>query len=162
MAWRCPRTCTAALALLVSAPTLAAGDQFWAAAADDSLENMRGGFSVAPGLMVSFGIVREVEINGAVVAATSMHLGDLRGMTAAQAEQLTRQLGVNVVQNGPGNAFNATVQGSVPALVVQNTLDGQKIRTVTQIDAVTNGMTMLKALNLSRTLSDAVGAAIRR
>jgi hypothetical protein len=135
----------------------------WLAAADSTLDAMRGGFGLVPGLTVSFGIMRTVEINGAVVSSTAFEVADLRSISLAQAQQLARQVdGTNFVQNGSGNTFTTTLASGVPALVVQNTLNDQKIRTLTEINAVTNGMSLLKNLNLSQSLNDAIGAATRR
>jgi hypothetical protein len=151
--------CASLVAALASSPVLAQ-DQFWLASPDDHLQDMRGGFAVAPGLVVSFGILRTVDINGAVVASTSFHIDDLRNITAAQQQQLARAAAGLVVQNGAGNVFTVA-PGALAALVVQNSLNNQKIRTTTQIDAVTNGMTLLKNLNITQTLNDALAAAVR-
>lgn len=149
-------------ALLAATPlAVRAEDQFWAAAADDHLDGMRGGFAPAPGLVVSFGIVRTVELNGAVVASTSFQINDLRSISAAQGQQLAQAAAAMVVQKGLGNAVTLNGHGVLPITIVQNTLNDQKIRTITQIDAVTNGMSLLKGMNTLGTLTDALSAAIR-
>lgn len=154
----------AACAALLPAPAGALEQrETWFAAADSTLDTMRGGFGLLPGLTVSFGIVRTVEINGRIVSTTGFEVGDLRSISVAQAQQLARQIdGTNLVQSGPGNTFSATFASGTPALVIQNTLNDQKIRTMTEINALTNGMSLLKNLNLSQSLNDAIGAATRR
>lgn len=147
-------------AALAPTPALA-DDQFWLTTGDDRLAQMRGGFAIGPGLLVSFGIARTVELNGAVIARTSFHVDDLRSMNASQAQQLAQAAAGTLVQNGAGNAFTVDVQNGLAAMVVQNALSNQQIRTVTQIDAVTNGMGLMKSLNLSRTLGDALAGALR-
>ncbi len=135
----------------------------WLAAADSKLDEMRGGFGFGSGLTVSFGIVRTVEINGTVVSTSGFQVSDLRSISVAQAQQFARQIdSTNLVQSGPGNTFSTTLSSGTPALVVQNTLDNQKIRTLTEINAVTNGMSLLKNINLSQSLNDAIGAATHR
>lgn len=134
----------------------------WLAASDSLLDAMRGGFLV-PGVMVSFGITRTVHINGMLASSFSFQVGDLGSINATQAAQLAQQTSaVSVVQNGPGNTFAAVLPAGSPAVVIQNTLSNQKIQSVTQIDVVSNGMSLLKNLNLNQTLSDALGAAARR
>ena len=154
----------ACAALLLPPPAGALEQQeTWFATADSTLDTMRGGFGLEPGLAVSFGIVRTVEINGNIVSSTNFEIGDLRTISVAQAQQLARQIdSSNLVQSGAGNSFSATLASGNPALVVQNTLNDQKIRTMTEINAITNGMSLLKNLNLSQSLNDAIGAATRR
>lgn len=84
-------------------------EQIWTAAPDTQLESMRGGFGPAPGLLVSFGIVRTVRVDGDIVARTAVHIDDLRSITVAQARQLSEQiLSTMVVQVGRGNVVNTT------------------------------------------------------
>lgn len=90
-------------------------EQIWTAAPDTKLESMRGGFGPAPGLLVSFGIVRTVRIDGAIVARTAVHIEDLRSITVAQARELSEQvLTTMVVQNGRGNVAH-TAPVATPA-----------------------------------------------
>jgi hypothetical protein len=101
---------------LVLAASMAMGgvhaEQIWTAAPDTQLESMRGGFGPAPGLLVSFGIVRTVRVDGGIVARTAVQIEDLRSITLAQARQLSEQiLATTLVQVGAGNV----VQASAPA-----------------------------------------------
>jgi hypothetical protein len=160
----------ALLALLAMVPASCAAQsatpdnrQTWMTTADTRLDEMRGGFALAPGLTVSFGILRTVEINGSVVSSTGFQIADLRTISVAQAEQLARQVNqLSVVQNGAGNSLATALASGMPGLLVQNTLNDQKIRTITEINAVTNGLSILKGMNLSQSLNDAINAATRR
>jgi hypothetical protein len=149
---------------LSAAPASAREDsETWLASSDTRLDEMRGGFGLFPGLTVSFGILRTLEINGNLVSSSGFQIGDLRTISLAQAAQLARQVdNMSLVQSGPGNTFAAGLASGTPALVVQNTLNDQKIRTLTEINAVTNGLSILKGLNLSQSLNDAIGAATGR
>lgn len=134
----------------------------WLALSDSKLDSMRGGYSVQPGLMVSFGIMRTVHINGVLTSSSGFQVGELRSLTAAQAEQLGRQTAaLSLVQSGNGNSFATGLQPGSPAIVIQNTLNNQKIQSTTEINAVSNGMSILKGMNLNQTLNDALGAALR-
>ena len=46
-------------------------------------------------------------------------------------------------------------------MVVQNTLNVQTVQSVTEINAVSTGQSILKGINLNQTLNDALGAARR-
>ena len=134
----------------------------WLAMSDSQLDEMRGGFSVQPGVMVSFGIMRTVQRNGVLVSSSGFQITDLRSITGAQAERLSKQTaGVSLVHNGAGNTFTTPFQAGIPAVVVQNTLNVQPIQSVTEINAVSSGQSILKGINLNQTLNDALGAARR-
>lgn len=91
-----------------------AGQERWTAASDTDLDALRGGFAAAPGLLVSFGIVRTVRIDGHVVNHTALHLEDLRSITLAQARALGEQLrGAAVVQSGARNTVAAALAPTV-------------------------------------------------
>lgn len=155
-------TCLAGTASRAHVTAATAEGSEWLAASDSLLDTMRGGF-LAPGVMVSFGITRTVHINGMLASSFSFEVGDLGSINATRAAQLAQQTSaVSVVQNGPGNTFAAVLRAASPAVVIQNTLSNQQIQSVTQIDVVSNGMSLLKNLNLNQTLSDALGAAARR
>jgi hypothetical protein len=87
---------------------------------------------------------------------------DLGSITSAQAEHLARQAAaLGITQVGPGNSYQAGAGPGVPALVIQNTLNDQHIQSRTEINAASNGMSLLKGMNLMETLNSAVGAATR-
>lgn len=166
-----PTLWLAVAALLASfAPALASGGDTpaetgptWSALSDRQLDAVRGGFSALPGVVVSFGIVRTVHLNGALVGATAFQVDDLRSISAAQAEQLARQAAaLSLHQSGAGNSFAAGSPTPLPGIVIQNTLSDQKIQAITEISAASNGMSLLKSMNVQQVLNDAIGAAARR
>ena len=139
-------------------------DQVWMAVSDQALDDLRGGFDLGGGLMVSFGITRAVYINGDLVTQTTFNADRLSGLTPVQAAQLGRQMqGLSLVQNGPGNSIDATAAaaGSGFGTVIQNTLDNQKIVNQTVINATTNAQSLIKGLNTQGTLNDSLFNAVR-
>jgi hypothetical protein len=152
----------AATVVVTTAPPARAADQ-WVTAGDSVLANMRGGFALAPGLMVSFGIVRTVRIDGAVASHTSVFVADLRTMTPQQAEQLSQQLSSTMlVQNGAGNLAQLSPGQLAPGIVIQNTENNRTLQALTELNVVTNGMGLLQGINLNQTLNDALKGALGR
>lgn len=166
-------------------------EQIWTAAPDTQLDSMRGGFAAAPGLLVSFGIVRTVRVDGDIVARTAVHIEDLRSITLAQARQLSEQiLATTLVQVGSGNVMRTSgaaapaspvpaptvaaapapvpVPSPLPAapaagLVIQNTENNRHLQAVTEIHAgTTNGLRVLQGINFNQTLTDALKGALGR
>ncbi|MDB5838495.1 MAG: putative lipoprotein, partial [Herminiimonas sp.] len=141
---------------------VAFGGQELIAASDGALENTRGGFDTGNGLLVSFGITRVAYINGNLATTTSFNIADVGKVTPEQASALSKQLGsVNLVQNGAGNSFQPALTSS-SGTVIQNTLSNQTIMTRTVIDASANSSGLLRNLNTQRTLTEALGSALRR
>lgn len=130
-------------------------DSMWLAASDRALDQLRGGFDLGAGFMVSFGISRAVYINDQLITTMSFQLGDITKITPAQAAALGQQFTAQaqLAPNGPGN----TVQPGSPAVpppaseapppasvvsplatVIQNALNNQTLRMQTVIQANTN------------------------
>jgi hypothetical protein len=140
------------------------GEAIWITASDRTLDKIRGGFDLGTGLMVSFGISRAVYINGQLITSTTFQVGDLASLTPPQAAALSQQISTQtqaqVVKNGPGNTVELNV-GTVPlATYIQNTVNNQTIRSQTIIDATSNGMGMVKGMNLQATINEAIANAI--
>jgi len=137
-------------------------EEIWIAASNHDLDELRGGFDPAgTGLMVSFGITRAVYINGDLVTQTTLDFGHLTDLTPVQAATLDKQLAsLNLVQNGPGNTFQALGGGSNAGTVIQNSLNNQSIVNQTIINASSNSAGMVRNLNILSTLNDSVAAAI--
>ena len=135
----------------------------WMAASDHALDQLRGGFEVGGGLMVSFGITRAVFINGQLATSTSFQVGDVTKLTSAQAEVLRQQVPAQaqVVQNGAGNTVDASSVTAPLATYIQNTLNDQTIRNQTVIQATSSGLSVVKGLNLQSTLNDSINNAVR-
>lgn len=122
----------------------------WAPLDAASLDAMRGGFALPSGLVVSFGFERLAWVDGELVASLRIDIPDIARITPAQARELEQLRQLQVVQVGPGNAFDAAGGGA--GLVLQNTLDGVHIRVSTTIDAATNTLGLLQAINFSDAL----------
>jgi hypothetical protein len=138
-------------------------ESMWLAASNHTLDQLRGGFDVGAGLVVSFGISRAVFINGQLVTSTSFQVGDITKLTSAQAVVLSQQISsrAQVLQNGPGNTVDAGAAIVPLAMYIQNTLNNQTIRNETVIQATSSGLSMVKNLNLQATLNDSINNAIR-
>lgn len=152
------------LSLLLTLPTLAAADPFDDAApvAETALAATRGGFETPGGLQVSLGVERLVSINGAVVASSNFSISDVTNVSAAEARLASDALAsVTLVQNGGGNVFQQ--DGALPAagaLVIQNSVNDQLIRSQTTISATVNSLALLKSLNFASSLRDALNTAV--
>lgn len=152
-----------ALALLACAPVLAEepafGEQQMCVQAagcvtsQAELDALRGGFQVdtpTGRLRVAIGITRTVSVNDRIVAQSNLLVPHLGGNAL-------------VVQNGPGNqapiasAFNG---GAMPT-IVQNTLDNQKLSTLTIINASANSLSVLRSLRMGEMMSRATAASGR-
>lgn len=141
-------------------PALA--DALWLAVSDRTLDSLRGGFALADGLRVSFGITRALYVNGELVTQMSLNFGQLSELTPVQAEQLSRQLAASslVVQVGPGNSIAPQAAQAPFATVIQNTLNNQHILQQTVINASSNALGLIKNLNTQATVTEALSRAI--
>lgn len=130
----------------------------WQAVDTSTLEAARGGFEAPGGLTIALGIERTVSVNGEVLAQTQIAIADLSQLTHAEAEQTSAALSsIKLVQNGPDNIYRAPLsQQALAGIVVQNSLDGQLIRTETVIHSTVNSMGLLKAINVQTSLGDAL------
>lgn len=118
------------------------------------LEEMRGGFQLPSGVMLSFGIERAVFVNGELTASIAVHVSDLSRITAEEAQALSDFNQGLVVQIGDGNRFDPS---RVPgAVIIQNTLDDQKITTITRMEVGSNVLGTFQDLNSSGALHDAL------
>lgn len=138
-------------------------DAIWLAASDRTLDQLRGGFDLGSGLVVSFGISRAVYVNGQLMTSTSFQVGDISRLTSSQAMALNQKIASQalVVQNGPGNTVDPGAATIPLATYIQNTLNNQTIRNQTVIQATTNSLGIMKNLNLQSTLNDSLTSAIR-
>ena len=112
----------------LSEPNDSEQGSLWLAASDRTLDQLRGGFDLGTGLLVSFGISRAVFINGQLITSTLFQIGDLSKLTAAQAVALSQQIFAQpqIVQNGLGNPQNSG-SATVPAAL------GQPVSTQPQV-----------------------------
>ncbi|WP_321927932.1 hypothetical protein [Paraburkholderia guartelaensis] len=141
-------------------------DPAWAspelvAVSESRLDDMRGGFDLPSGLVVSFGISRAAFVNGNLVAQTSFNIPDIANMTAQQAQMLANANTAALVQVGPHNSMQ---QGGLPGLtgaVIQNSLNNQQIQALTTINAGVNSLGAFKAMNFLSTMNSALAGAVR-
>lgn len=134
----------------------------WMAVSDVQLEQTRGGFELANGLVLSLGVERLVSINGSVVASSRFTIADVSKLTAAEAQLAGEAVSaVTLVRNGAGNVFQSVPMGqSAGALVIQNSVNDQLIRSQTTISSTVNSLSLLKSLNFEGGLRDALSNAV--
>lgn len=113
-----------------------------------ALDALRGGFVLPSGLQVSFGFERQVHVNGALVSALRVQVADVARISVEEAAQLAMLGQTQRLQIGTDQA----VQVQAGNLVIQNALDGQRIQVRTTLDASSNALGMLQALNAAQTL----------
>ncbi|ATE58900.1 hypothetical protein [Thauera sinica] len=130
---------------------------------DGRLDDLRGGFQTPDGLSVSFGIERVVYVNGVLQSTTALRvedLGQLQGGGAGPAVVLPPGATVALVQNGSGNtAATNALSGSALGTIIQNSLDNQKIQTVTTINANVNSIQALQGMRMQHSLQEALNRA---
>lgn len=130
----------------------------------EKLDEVRGGFVNENGLKVSFGIERAVYLNGNLVTTTSLNVADLSKISGGQAQVSTTGTGsLALVQSGQGNTFlPGSISQTAAGIVIQNTLDNQKIQTITRVDAVVNSSSIIRSMNLQSSMRSAVIDSLRR
>jgi hypothetical protein len=131
----------------------------------DRLDEVRGGFVTEGGLKISFGIERAVFLNGSLVATTTLNIADLSKISGGQAQvsAVGATGSLAVIQTGGGNLFApGTISTTAAGTVIQNTLDNQKINTITRIDAVVNSLSILKSMSLESSMRSAIVNSLRR
>lgn len=130
----------------------------WVPLPGERLQQLRGGFDLPSGLVVSFGIERVAYVGGELVANASLNVPDLARMTPQQAQQLQRFARPLLIQIGAGNRFgtgNALGAGTI----IQNTLDGQRVQSLTTVDVGVGSLGMFQDLNSFSALHEALIAA---
>ncbi|GAB3333292.1 hypothetical protein [Marilutibacter aestuarii] len=132
----------------------------WAPIGIERLADIRGGFQLPGGPVLSFGIERVVRVNGTLVAQASVRIPDIANITVEQAQALAEFNRGLLVQVGEGNRVVAgTATG---ALVVQNSLDDQRINAMTRLEVGVDTLGMFKSINFHDALVDAQLGALGR
>jgi hypothetical protein len=130
------------------------------------LDRVRGGFQTSNGLTISFGIERAVYINGSLVTTTNLNVSDAGKVSSTPGSVTSAAAGssnLTLIQNGSGNTFiSGPVSPATVGTVVQNTLNDQKIQSVTAINASVNSLQLVRAQNFQSTLRGAVIDSLRR
>ena len=137
------------------------------AALDTSaLDEVRGGFELeGSSLKFTIGIERAVYINGNLVATNVLNLKDLQstvGGTSVAGALPVAPSSALVVQNGAGNYVPTQVVQNPTATVIQNTLDNQKIQSVTTINASVNSIQMTRAMSVQNAIQYGIVSSLRR
>lgn len=135
----------------------------WTPVPDSALEDVRGGFDLGGGMVVSLGVERLVSINGSTVASSQFSIADLSRITASEA-QLAREAVPQfaIVQNGAGNSALPPAAGvqAMSALLIQNTMNDQAIRSQTTINASVSSQALLTAMNFEGSMRAALAGAL--
>ena len=133
----------------------------WAPIDEAHLARTRGGFRTPSGLEMTLGIERLVSINGDIVARTRFDISDLNRLSETSMRQTSDALSsVKLIQNGGDNIYQpGDAARAVGAVVIQNTLNDQLIRSQTLISSTVNSAGLLKTLNFQSSLSDALTRA---
>jgi hypothetical protein len=142
---------------LLGGPAALAGEVpgGWGAVGDAVLADARGGFDTGNGLLVSLSVDRLLSMNGNVVASSQLAVPDVAQAAASGAGMSS----FHTAQVGAGNAL-AIVNQPLAGLVLQNSANDQLIRAQTTIDATVNSLTVLKDMNFSDSLRQALSTAI--
>lgn len=125
------------------------------AMSEDRLDHVRGGFTAPNGLHVAFGIERLVYVNGELVTTTRLNFATQDPLSAAAAGSANR---LALIQEG---AAGTVVRAAIPT-VIQNALDGQKIQSLTTINATVNSLQVLRGLQLQSDVTRAIVDSLRR
>lgn len=130
----------------------------------DKLDEVRGGFVTDGGLKISFGIERAVYLNGTLVTTTSLNIADLAKISGGQAQVTgTGNDVLALLQSGTGNVFSpGSISSTAAGTVIQNTLDNQKISTITRVDAVVSSSSIMRSINLQSSMQSAIVNSLRR
>lgn len=125
----------------------------WVALPPQRLEDLRGGYLLPSGPLLSFGIERAVYVNGDLVATTRIDIADVTRMSAEQAQALGTIGDGIVVQIGAGNRFDPV---GFSGVAIQNTLDGQDIRALTTLNVGVGTLGVFQDLNSQAALHNAL------
>ncbi|WP_422822924.1 hypothetical protein [Variovorax humicola] len=99
-------------------------------------------------------------VNGDLVTQTTLDFGNLSRLTPAQAAQQRQMRALNLVQAGPGNIVDPSVNPGAGATIVQNTLNNQHISNQTIINASSNAMSTIKGINSMATITDGLSRGL--
>lgn len=119
----------------------------WVPVAEDVLADARGGYDQGNGLLVSLSVDRVLSLNGDVVASGRLSTAEA-GLSAFQ-----------VARVGEGSAVPGAAQ-PLAGLLLQNSANGQLIRSQTTIDATVNSLSILKDMHFGDSLRQSLSTAI--
>ncbi len=134
----------------------------------DSLDEIRGGFELqGSGLKFSIGIERAVFINGNLVATTVLVPKALQQTTAGSSVASAQPVGstgtLSIVQTGTGNNISTQqISPNLAGTVIQNTLNDQKIQSVTTINASVNSLQTMRTMSVHNAIQTGIISSLRR
>ncbi len=127
----------------------------WQAVGPGTLASLRGGMDVQ-GLPVSFGMVREVSVNGQLVVRQSIQIPAIGNRLESNATLAA----IKAPAGGDATLFQADFGPGAPgASLVQNSVDNQRIDSRTTIDAAVGSAGMLARLHFQAGLQDGLAQA---
>lgn len=129
-----------------------------------SLDAIRGGFEMPDSnIRFSFGIERVVYINNQMVASTALNLKDLQSASGGgSGPPVQPDAALEVIKIGPGNTFPIQLAPELAGTVIQNSMDGQRIQTITTINAAVNSAQVLRSMALQSAIRDGLIGSLRR
>ena len=133
------------------------------AISDRELETMRGGYALAPGLEISFGIEQAVFIDGILQAVTSFNSSSpLVNLAIPAVGAKNAGMLLTSVEQLPPGILTPAILDTVAArshlfTLVQNSQDHRVIDTITKLDVAVSGLAFLRD---HRTLSSLQGQLI--
>jgi len=134
----------------------------------DSLDEIRGGFELqGSGLKFSIGIERAVFINGNLVASTVLVPKAIQqttgGSSVASAQPVGSTGALSIVQTGTGNNISTQqISPNLAGTVIQNTLNDQKIQSVTTINASVNSLQTIRTMSVHNAIQTGIISSLRR
>lgn len=123
---------------------------------EQELDLMRGGFSSADGLEISFGIEQAVFIDGVLQLATNLNASQLSSMLRKQVapsntDPMVAQ-GLNIMQSDFSTVtMNVDKIGSRIDTIIQNSGNQRVIDSITLINASVSSLGLFRELNLLNT-----------
>ena len=126
-------------------------------AIDQELDSMRGGFTSADGLEISFGVEQAVFIDGILQVATNFTTSPITNILQQQVDardtNLTLTQRLNILQSDFSTVtVNADGMRSRLDTIIQNSGDQRVIDSITMINASVSSLGLFRELNLLNTL----------
>ncbi len=130
----------------------------------EELESTRGGYKAGTDMMFSFGIEKAVYVNGVLEATNSLNLlspgGGAGGFSRVPFPGTLVQIG-NPGDPNSGTNFSAISPDNFRGIIVQNSLDQQRIANITKISVGLNILGAYRENNLSAILNQQLFRSIR-
>jgi hypothetical protein len=151
MSTRAPRHIAILALACLCAAAVAQGFENAAPVDDAVLARTSGGFELPARLNAALQLDRAAYVNGELVADHSVRIADLGAMTAQEAAALAEAARPLVIQNGPRNSFDVAQVGQA-ATVIQNTLNDQRLASMTTLRVEVNSLAAYREANFQQGL----------